>query len=146
MSWDTSISDENLAPDWKLRTFRGGSVDLSNPRPLYGDGEYKPQIKKTHRSQIVKYSSEVNIQILSSNITNYGVNPWVAGVNYPGDGNFNTLNYPVGRWGGNRQSSFNWNIDASSGAGDWFYITKKKQKKTTFLPYPFTFRTLNHFD
>ena len=45
----------------------------------------------------------------------------VYGVNFASDEQLADVGYPLNRWGGNRSTRYNWQLDVDNSAFDWFY-------------------------
>jgi hypothetical protein len=55
----------------------------------------------------------------------WGISPYIYGVNFGPEENiaayFQELAIPVRRWGGNATTRYNWKLDASNRAADWYF-------------------------
>src|SRR4051812_6296890 len=49
------------------------------------------------------------------------INPQVYGVAYATSAQLSDLNCPLNRKGGNAETRYNWNLNASNRASDWFF-------------------------
>ncbi len=49
------------------------------------------------------------------------IDPHIYGLNFADETLLKELRLPVNRWGGNATTRYNWQIDVSNRAGDWFY-------------------------
>lgn len=49
------------------------------------------------------------------------ISPHIYGMNFPEDDLAAELQLPVARWGGNATSRYNWQLDVSNRASDWFF-------------------------
>ncbi len=50
------------------------------------------------------------------------IRPEIYGVNFADTGRLSTVSYPVNRWGGNATTRYNWRVDVSNRAADWFFM------------------------
>jgi uncharacterized protein (TIGR03437 family) len=50
----------------------------------------------------------------------YGINEWTYGT-WTDSGLGSIMHIPVRRWGGDQTTSYNWRIDVSNSAGDWYF-------------------------
>ncbi len=50
------------------------------------------------------------------------INPLIYGVNQAGAHQTGQPLYPLRRWGGNATTRYNWQVDASNRASDWFFL------------------------
>lgn len=49
------------------------------------------------------------------------ISPLIFGVNWGSDAQMARMRWPVRRWGGNRTSRYNWQLDVDNSANDWFF-------------------------
>lgn len=49
------------------------------------------------------------------------ISPDIYGINYGDDALVSTLNHSIRRWGGNATTRYNWRLDVSNRASDWFF-------------------------
>ncbi|KAA0252292.1 MAG: hypothetical protein EDX89_19085 [Acidobacteria bacterium] len=49
------------------------------------------------------------------------ISPLIFGVNWGSDAQMARMKWPVRRWGGNRTSRYNWQLDVDNSANDWFF-------------------------
>lgn len=59
---------------------------------------------------------------VDANSNRHPINPNVYGINW-GEAPDAALNVPISRHGGNANSRYNWQLDAHSSGGDWYYET-----------------------
>jgi hypothetical protein len=52
----------------------------------------------------------------------HAISPYIYGVSLTGSLQAGQPAYPVRRWGGNATTRYNWQVDASNRASDWFYL------------------------
>ena len=50
------------------------------------------------------------------------INPYIYGVNFSDVDLLTELNVPLRRWGGNATTRYNWKLDTTNRASDWFYL------------------------
>ena len=62
---------------------------------------------------------------VDANAGKHPISPYIYGVAPPGNGSnaatLNDLNTPLNRYGGNTSSSYNWQLNASNHANDWYF-------------------------
>src|SRR6185295_15393219 len=62
---------------------------------------------------------------VDANAGKHPISPYIYGVAPPGNGitaaTLLDLNAPIDRYGGNTSSSYNWQLNASNHANDWYY-------------------------
>ena len=62
------------------------------------------------------------------------VSALIFGVNFATPGQLADVGYTLNRWGGNRTSRYNWQLDVDSSAGDWFFINYTASEPAPPLP------------
>jgi hypothetical protein len=62
------------------------------------------------------------------------ISPYIYGVAFaPDSATLEDLNAPLHRYGGNATSAYNWNIDATNHASDWYF--ESIPNNTPFHPW-----------
>jgi hypothetical protein len=62
----------------------------------------------------------VTVQV-SPNLDRWPISAFVYGVNFASAAQLADVGYPLNRWGGNRTTRYNWQLDLDNSAFDWFY-------------------------
>jgi len=62
------------------------------------------------------------------------ISDFVYGVNFASAAQLADVGYPVNRWGGNRTTRYNWQLDVDNSAFDWFYQNYTKTAGSPPLP------------
>jgi hypothetical protein len=83
---------------------------------------YVDDVQLTARTTAPPPPSVVQVSV-DPTMGRHPVSPLIYGVNFGDDGQASRLRWPVRRWGGNPTSRYNWQIDASNRAFDWFFYS-----------------------
>ncbi|MGB8646585.1 MAG: glycoside hydrolase family 44 protein [Anaerolineae bacterium] len=51
----------------------------------------------------------------------HAISPFIYGLNFPDESLAAELHLPIARWGGNATTRYNWQVDATNHANDWFF-------------------------
>ena len=60
--------------------------------------------------------------------------PLIFGVAFGDDARFGEIGYPLRRWGGNAVTRYNWQVDVSSTAADWYFENIPGSRDRTNVP------------
>ncbi len=60
--------------------------------------------------------------------------PLIFGVAFGDDARFGEIGYPLRRWGGNSVTRYNWQVDVSSTAADWYFENIPGSRDRTTVP------------
>jgi len=62
------------------------------------------------------------------------ISAFVFGVNFASPQQLSTVGYTLNRWGGNRTTRYNWQLDVDSSAADWFFTNYTASEPAPPLP------------
>jgi hypothetical protein len=65
-------------------------------------------------------NAAVTVEV-DANANRHPISPYVYGVAFASTAQLSDLNAPVNRYGGNTSSSYNWKLNASNHANDWYF-------------------------
>lgn len=77
-------------------------------------------------------SVDVTVDLLN---LQHPINPYIYGMNWADPALAAELSLPVNRWGGNAVTRFNWELDVSNRASDWFFENIPNETDMTQLPF-----------
>jgi PKD repeat protein len=60
----------------------------------------------------------------------HSISPWIYGVAFANTAQLSELNAPIDRYGGNTSSSYNWQLNASNHANDWYFESIAENSST----------------
>ena len=71
---------------------------------------------------IVSYAQNAAVTVqVDANANRHPISPYVYGVAFASSAQLSDLNAPLNRYGGNTSSSYNWKLNASNHAQDWYF-------------------------
>lgn len=86
------------------------------------------------RKEILVTSREGPALSVSLDQQNRPINPHIYGLNFADDQFSQEINLPLNRWGGNAVTRYNWKIDVTNRASDWFFLNVPNAVDEAGLP------------
>lgn len=73
--------------------------------------------------------------MINASMNQHPIDPNIYGLNFADEALAADLNLPVNRWGGNATTRYNWQLDATNRASDWFFMnTPNDNNNPSLLP------------
>src|SRR5580658_4609531 len=107
----------------------------------------RPHLLAASFSVLALYAQTAPTLAVDAGASRHPISPYIYGVNeYSDTGLGSNMHIPVRRFGGDATTSYNWQIDVSNAASDWYFENYAQYSGTPALPNGSSFDLLHEAD